>query len=667
MSSQAVRNISIFLVSLLFILPLAESSSADLPLEHFVRKSDYLDLKISPDGRHYAARIRDDEKVYLLIVSLDDGSVVGGVSPGEDNEVSSILWVSDKRIIYTFSEKGRSRDYAGFTGELFAVNIDSSQNKLLAGYRADDQEIGRRIKYQKSSLATHRVISTLPAEKRKVLIIEYPWSLVGHVYYDDRQRLPIVSKLDIFTGKKTNKEVIPFRDASVYANDAGEINFITWRDETSMRHASYRQNKKDKWVDISEAFGDKLQKLVVAEISRDGKKIFMEGSYTDREPKTLFRFDLDSKELSKLFENKVDLYGWEVDSNNEPVVGISFPAEIEYHYSVDSKDSEATKVHKSLVNAFSGKQVWLSSQSVDGSKLTLRAYSSTNPGEYYSYDTNTKKADFLWANYSWIDPRAMLPKKSFRLKARDGQVLHGYITMPRLSENDSKPPLVVLPHGGPHQARDYPFFDSEAQLLANRGYAVLQVNFRGSSGYNEEFEKAGYTQWGGLMIDDIIDSTVWAVDEGLVAEDRICIYGASYGGYAALMSAVKAPDLFKCTIGYVGVYDLEAMSEKGDIPRNFGGLGYLKKVLGNDIEALRQYSPINLADKIKAKVLLIHGDEDVRVPSYHAKKMRAELRKVGKEAEWLYLGNVAHGAVSLENRMKVYTKLLSFLDSNIGH
>jgi dipeptidyl aminopeptidase/acylaminoacyl peptidase len=168
------------------------------------------------------------------------------------------------------------------------------------------------------------------------------------------------------------------------------------------------------------------------------------------------------------------------------------------------------------------------------------------------------------------------------------------------------------------------------------------------------------------MVDDVIDATHWAIEKGVADKDRVCIYGASYGGYSALMSAVKAPDLYKCAIGYVGVYDLEAMKVKGDIPIGFRGRNYLERVLGSDSEDLKAQSPLTHAAKIRAKVMLIHGDEDIRVPSYHAKKMRTALKKANNPAEWLYLADAGHGAFSVENRTEVYQRLLKFLDENIG-
>ncbi len=665
-TNSNMKKTLLLFVMLTSVVGFYSHASNELPIEYFVKRSDYLDLKISPDGKHYAARVRDDKMVYLLIIRLSDGEIVGGVKPGADNEVASVMWANNERLIYTFAEKSRRYDSAGYTGELFAVNIDSSKNKLLAGYRADDAETGRRIHHQKSARATHYVLNTLPDKERKVLIIEHPWTLDGYSFYDYRRRPPIVSELDIFTGKKSNKETIPYPGARVFADDSGNVKFLTWRDQEDVVKAFYRENRKADWQDITEAFGDHLDDFHAVGINKTGTKVFLEGKLDQDPAETVYEFDLSTKNLVKLFEPNVDLYGWELDENDEPIVGISFPNDAVYHYAKGKESSAMVKMHKSLNKAFKGQRIWFANQTDDGSKLTFKVYSSTNPGEYYAYDTNTKKADFLWANYSWIDPRLMLPKLSFTAKAEDGTPLNGYITLPKVQKEGVLPPLVVLPHGGPHGVRDYPFFDSEAQLLAGRGYAVLQINFRGSDGYTQEFREAGYKQWGGLMIEDIVSATRQAVSRGLVDGNRMCIYGASYGGFAALQAAVKAPDLFKCTAGYVGVYDLEMMMSKGDIPKRFSGPGYLKRVLGADQEQLKKFSPVNHVDQIKADVLLIHGDEDIRVPSDHAKVMRKALKKVGKEPKWLYLGNVGHGAVSMENRLKVYQTLLEFLDKNIG-
>ncbi|RBP51138.1 alpha/beta hydrolase family protein [Arenicella xantha] len=238
----------------------------------------------------------------------------------------------------------------------------------------------------------------------------------------------------------------------------------------------------------------------------------------------------------------------------------------------------------------------------------------------------------------------------------------------RLPSSNSRqsPPLIVIPHGGPHGVRDHWQFDEETQLLANRGYAVLKVNFRGSGGYGEAFEKLGYKEWGGKMIDDIIDATNWVAESGQVDQHRMCIYGASYGGYAALMAAIRAPDLYRCTVGYVGVYDLPTMYSDSDIPRNWGGVGYLEKVIGRNDKQLAEYSPVNHADKIKAEIMLIHATEDRRVPIKHADLLREALEDANKKFTYLEYGDSGHGLWNVDKRKDMYTKLLAFFDKSLN-
>ncbi|NJN51566.1 MAG: S9 family peptidase [Gammaproteobacteria bacterium] len=178
--------------------------------------------------------------------------------------------------------------------------------------------------------------------------------------------------------------------------------------------------------------------------------------------------------------------------------------------------------------------------------------------------------------------------------------------------------MIVIPHGGPHGVYDTYGFDGEIQLLANQGYAVLQVNFRGSGGRGRAFQAAGYGEWGEKMQDDITDAVKWTIAEGTADPNRICIFGASYGGFAALSGVTRDPDLYRCAVGYVGVYDLNLMFDKGDIQSVAFGMNYLKRVLGTDTADLTRRSPVNHADNIKVPVLLIHGKLDERAPIEHS-------------------------------------------------
>jgi dipeptidyl aminopeptidase/acylaminoacyl peptidase len=260
----------------------------------------------------------------------------------------------------------------------------------------------------------------------------------------------------------------------------------------------------------------------------------------------------------------------------------------------------------------------------------------------------------------------MAKSEPITLKARDGIALHGYLTKPSGKEDAKNLPLVVFVHGGPYGIRDDWAFDPYVQMLSSRGYAVLQVNYRGSGDYGSAFLKAGYHEWGGKMQDDVTDATDWAIAQGVADPKRICIFGGSYGGYAALEGAVKEPDLYRCAIGYVGVYDLRLMTTRGDIPQSTSGENYLKMVLGEDQSVLWDRSPIAHLDRLKAKVMLIVGGADKRVPAVQGESLRSALNKAHIEHEWLYQRTEGHGFYDEANRRNLFAKVIAFLDRNIG-
>lgn len=224
--------------------------------------------------------------------------------------------------------------------------------------------------------------------------------------------------------------------------------------------------------------------------------------------------------------------------------------------------------------------------------------------------------------------------------------------------------MVVMPHGGPYGIFDRWAFDDDAQMLAEAGYAVLQVNFRGSGNYGVAFEQAGARQWAGTMQDDLTDATRWAIDQHVADPSRICIYGASYGGYAALTGAAKEPDLYRCAVGYVGVYDLEAMHREKS--RYAAWLRNWEADWVGKREEMAARSPVNMAANIKAKVLLAAGGEDKTAPIAHTKRMAKALRDAGKPVETLYFDSEGHGFYTEAHRREFYTRLLDFLADNLG-
>jgi dipeptidyl aminopeptidase/acylaminoacyl peptidase len=264
----------------------------------------------------------------------------------------------------------------------------------------------------------------------------------------------------------------------------------------------------------------------------------------------------------------------------------------------------------------------------------------------------------------------MATVQPFSFRARDGLEMYGYLNNPKGYKLDTlkKMPLIVHPHGGPIGPRDDWGFNWETQMLASRGYLVLQLNFRGSGGYGNGFQDKGHGEWGGAMQDDLTDVTKWAIDKGYADPERICIYGASYGGYASLMGVAKEPDLYRCAIGYVGVYDLvSTMFKKGDIKDRKSGRRFLEHTLGTDIGARRENSPALQATKIKAGVFLAAGMDDERAPYQHTEAMRDALKAAGHPADVVILQDKeGHGFYKEANNLNLYTKMFAFLDRYIG-
>jgi len=280
------------------------------------------------------------------------------------------------------------------------------------------------------------------------------------------------------------------------------------------------------------------------------------------------------------------------------------------------------------------------------------------------FDTQAKKAEHLISRRAWFDPAKMAEMRPISFKARDGLPLQGYLTVPHGSSGKNLP-LVLVPHGGPFWEMDQWGFDGDNQMLAEAGYAVLQVNFRGSGNHGRAFTRAGAREWGGKMQDDLTDATRWAVQQGVADPGRICIYGNSYGGYASLMGVAKEPGLYRCAAGYVGVYDLPMMHARGDVPGTRSGKTFLREWLGPK-DKLGDFSPNRLAGQIKVPVFLAAGGEDQRAPIEHSKMMERALIGAGVPVETLYYDSEGHGFYKDEHRREFYTRLLAFLSRNIG-
>jgi dipeptidyl aminopeptidase/acylaminoacyl peptidase len=634
-----------------------QSVPAPLPIEAFTKYDVFSDIKISPSGKYAAYLGGKNGRSLLMTITVEDKKPVHSIRCRDGFEFEGFHWISDQRIIYELAERQISGLLSG-TGELFAVDVDGKRHEFIYGYRAGQQQTGSRITKRQESLSSGELINPLLNDEKHILISEMPYRELGNYLYYDPDAKPIITLLDSYTGRKKSLGVAPYSSAEVMTDQQDRVRFAIGLNSNLQYSASWKPDPDGDWIDF-DLPGFRNDSVIPMIMNEDAQSIFFLGTATDKNYSELFRLDFKTKEITKIFGlDDNDIYSVIYDLTGKRIIGVLSYVDKPVAHWLDNKDL-AAKIRASLEKSFPGQTVQIVTANKDGSLAVFFVNSDINPGDYYLFDTKAMKAAYLQPARKWINPDEMRPKQPFTFKARDGLTLHGYITCPA---GIGPYPMVVIPHGGPHGVRDYWEFDSEAQLFANRGYAVLQVNYRGSGGLGDEFERKGYEEWGGKIQDDITDATQWAIDQKIAIPDRICIYGSSFGAYSALEGVIREPALYQCAIGYAGIYDLELMGETGDIPRSKIGKSYLKMVRGTNKNILHEWSPVYTADRIKVPVFLIHGKEDWRADFEQATKMKSALEKNKKVFEWMALGKEGHGVHDEETRKEVYERILAFID-----
>lgn len=648
------------LLSLLSVTSVVHSRAPG-DIDYFIANGDYLDVTISPDGRHLAALVRGEESYALVFLDVRDFSVVGGMKTGRGELILDPQWASNKRVIFRIADFTPGWEQPRGTGELWAVDTDGGRLKLLAGYRANDSRSDSRIRHQENRLATFDVLSSLPGDAKYVLVVEYPWEKTGTWYRDTRNTYPVVHRMHIYSGKLRKVEALPHRGASVFADRDGELRYLTWADEEATLRSAYREQGGDEWKDAARFDAGRSPRVYA--IDKATGRLYLKVRHGPGEQDGVVLLDPQTGERQVLVNDlQSNITHVLYDAvTTFPVGVISVPSQPRYDYFEDMHP--LVRLHRGLRQHFSGQLVDITDSDASGKLHVIRVESDTNPGEFYLFDSERKEARFLFSNRSWMDVALLSPKEALTIRARDDLEVPALLTMPK-SDGDAAVPLIVLSHGGPHGIRSPWQFEEEVQLLASRGYAVLEVNFRGSGGYGQRFMERGYGQWGGAMIDDIEDA-VNAVRQRYPQLGKVCSYGASFGGFASLALATREPEWLACAVGFAGVYDLAEMYKRGDIPTLRTGEGYLNRALGTDEAELDTYSPAKNAGRIKVPVLLVHGGQDRRVPQYHSEVMRDALAKAGGDVELIIDPTVGHGMFGEDRRGEFWARLLAFFGEHL--
>lgn len=631
---------------------------------YYIANGDYLNVKISPDGQHLAASMRSKDTYAIVFMRTDDFAVVGGMKTADREIIGDFHWVNNDRLLFEIAEFRGGYELPSGTGELWAVDRDGSDVKLLTGWRAQDAQRGSRIKTRERAFSTFTLLSTLPNDPRNVLVLEYPWELRGNTFYDTRSTFPIVAKLNVRSAKLRKLQTLPHRGADVFADAAGQLRFLRWVSNDAKTHSAYREANDKPWQDAA-TLANVDTAPAVHGIDLSTNQIFLMIAAGEGQHDSMIVVDPATGNTRTLVEPQRSniTHVFYDPQTSLPIAAVSQAGGPQYHYF--DRQHPLVRLHRGLAKAFAGQLVDIAHSDRRGNLHVIRVASDVNPGEFYLYDSRTREARFVLANRSWMDVQKLAPKISITVTARDGLQIPALLTLPKGSPQ-AKFPLIVYSHGGPHGVRSPWLFEEDVQLLAARGFAVLQVNHRGSGGYGQRFLKLGYRQWGGAIIDDIEDVVASVFAEYGDRLGRACSYGASFGGYASLVLATRNPEWLACSAGFAGVYDLTVDYEKGDIPTLPYGVSYLEKAIGRDPGQLKAFSPVYHADGINVPVLLIHGGRDRRVPSYHATVMRDALAKAGKQVDFVFDPTMGHGIFSEAKRAAHWDRLINFFRENLA-
>ena len=629
------------------------AASAALDIDSFAKGDTFSDIKLSPTGEFLAASVPMNDETALVIFTRENMKRTGVFRVGRHNHVDDFWWVSPTRVLISMAQKLGSRDEPIGTGEIFAINANGTGADVLVGYRVQGRGAGTRIQPKKVEDVAAFLVDDLPAEDRAVVISVQPFKADA---YSRAERL------DTFTGQRNLVALSPVRNTRFTTDNAGVVRFARGFGTDTVRKLFYRPGNNTEWTLVSSDAGENGMDLPIG-FSADDKTAYFQTEHAQG-PDSIVAFDIATQTRKEILRDKVaDPDRIIYRTNSRIPVGVFF-ADGKPRTVFFEKNSPEARQYKSLEAAFPGDAVRITSQSADGKLSLVEVWNDRSPGDVYLFDNENKHAAHIISRRSWFDPAQMASVKPVALKARDGLALSGLLTTPKGAAGKSMP-LVVMPHGGPYGIQDHWQFDDDAQVLAAAGYAVLQMNYRGSGGYGEAFIQAGRREWGGKMQDDVTDATRWAIEQGIADPARICIYGASYGGYAALMGVAREPGLYKCAAGYVGVYDLPLMHTTGDIQKRGSGESYLRDWIGTP-EALDKVSPARLAGKIKVPVFLAAGGQDERAPQVHSERMEKALREAGVPVESLYYKSEGHGFYEEAHKREYYSRLLAFLSRSLG-
>ena len=601
-----------------------------LPMEDFFRNPEKSSFNISPDGLRiaYMKPWEEGNRMMNIYVKAIDSDEELRLTKASERSIYGFFWISDERIAYV-QDKGGDENL-----RVYAVNIDGTNEVNLTPFD--------NVKSQ--------IIDDLEDDPDFMIIGLNIRNPQIHDAY----------RLNVNSGELTMLAENPGNISSWMTDNNGILRIATTSDGVNTS-ILYRENETEDFKSIlTTNFKESVSPLF---FTFDNKELYV-SSNRNRDKSAIYTFNLDNaKEEKLIFEHPdVDVYNLMRSKKRKIITGVAYTTDKTHKVFFD-KEREVLqqKLEAELPNV----DIGISSFNRDETKAVVVAYSDKSRGAYYYYDVEKDNLVKLADLSPWLNEEDMASMAPITYKSRDGLTIHGYLTLPVGSSGENLP-VVVNPHGGPW-ARDYWGFNPEVQYLANQGYAVFQMNFRGSTGYGREFWEISFKQWGKSMQDDITDGVNWLISEGIADPDRVAIYGASYGGYATLAGLTFTPDLYACGVDYVGVSNLftfiETIPPYWELYREmlYEMVGHPEK----DKELLTVASPALNVENIKAPLFIAQGANDPRVKKAESDQMVEALKNQGVDVPYMVKENEGHGFYNEENRFDFYRAMTEFLDKHL--
>lgn len=622
--------------ALAFVAVLASAARAatpppEIPVETLFQTSTLSQLQFSPDGKRILCLVPYQHRQNLVVIDLEKKSR-NLLSSFNDRDASAPFWASNDRILFLVDDEGKEQF------KLYAVNPDGSDPSILVPERSISSP--RRIKNDPRSILVQAAIT--------------------HSDWWD------VAKMNLKSGKLSTPIARAPGEVSDYVYDHDNVvRFAHISDSaTRMNRVLYRDANNQEWKEVGSSGFDQPGWTVIG-FDGDNRTAFV-ASDIGRSTSAVYRYDTATgrMESTPVFADPTyDVTNVIYDQFKRKVVGIVYEADRRrFHWLDDEMKTIHARMEQSLPDTVHSPVQF----SEDGSRIIFYSYSDRDPGVYYVYDRKRQRVEELAVVASKIDPAQMSPTKAISYRARDGLEIHGFLTLPAGREAKNLP-LVIHPHGGPYGIRDAWGYNPEVQFYANRGFAVLQINYRGSGGYGHAFEAAGFKKWGLEMQDDLTDGVKWAVESGVADPRRVVISGASYGGYATMAGLTFTPELYCAGINYVGVVNINNLIPKAISARR---MYWMHTRLGNLLEAedrkrIYDTSPVHFADQIRVPVLMAYGRNDPRVPVEQAYDIERALKKNNRPYELIIEDKEGHGFRQEEKRIAFYKRVDNFLKTHV--